>query len=1125
MPLNFIGMKQIKEIVDWIGKKEVFSIFRKHLHNGQKNFNLKGFSGSSFSLHLAALFNQLSHSFLIVEEDKEKAAYLLNDLENVLPGHSILFFPSSYKRSIDPDKMDTGSIILRTEVLNKLSNPKDTGSGKHLIVTYPEALCEKIISFQELKENTLILKVNEELSISFITEVLETYRFERVDFVFEPGQYSIRGSIVDIFSFSHEFPYRVDFFGDTVDSIRTFEVDSQLSKTKLDEINIIPNIQIDSIATKSQSITDFLTPDDLLFIYDIEWSLSNSQQLVEEYFSKFHGKPNNEMNADSLLSRDDLLRKYSQFTTIEFGQKKFFSDSITLALNIGPQPGFSKNFELFIQFMQERYQEGFHNFIFTNSEKQIDRLDSIFTELGKGEDKPYECLHTSISQGFIDYDLQLAAFTDHQLFERYYKYRLRGNISKKESINFRELTGLQPGDYVVHSDHGIGIFSGMARIDKNGSMQEVIRLTYQNSDTLLVSIHNLHRISRYRGKDDEPPKMSKLGGVAWDNLKKKTKSKLKDIARDLIALYAKRRMEEGFAFSPDSYLQNELEASFIYEDTPDQLKTTQAVKEDMESLIPMDRLVCGDVGFGKTEIAIRAAFKAATDGKQVAVLVPTTILAMQHYYTFRDRLKEFPVKVDYISRFRKPKDQKIILNNLSEGKLDILIGTHKLIGKDVRFKDLGLLIVDEEQKFGVSVKEKLKALKVNVDTLTLTATPIPRTLQFSMMGARDLSVINTPPPNRYPILTEVHSFHPEIIKQAIEYELNRDGQVFFIHNRVQNIYEVEALIKKINPKVKTVVGHGQMDGQRLEEVMLGFINGDYDVLIATTIIENGLDIPNANTIIINDAQNFGLSELHQLRGRVGRSNKKAFCYLMAPPLHSLRQEARRRLKAIEEFSELGSGFSISMQDLDIRGAGNLLGAEQSGFINEIGLETYQRILDEAMLELRETEFKDLFQQEDKKLPEQKSFISDCNVETDLTVLIPDNYISNTTERLKIYREIDKISESSELERFEMSLVDRFGQVPTETIDLLRIVRLRWAAMKLGIEKISLKAGKMICYFISNQESPFYRSNQFSQLLGFVQSHPRLCKLKETNDKLSLVFENIRTVQDAINLLNQIQKQE
>ncbi len=1102
-------MKDIVAILQWIGQKPALKELRQNLHNKKQRIHLKGLTGSSLALHLAAGFHESNHPFLLVEENKEKAAYLLNDLENILPNTPVLFFPSSYKRAIDPDKIDAGSIILRTEVIQLLS----TESKPAIIVTYPEALCEKIMTSDDLRENTLQLQVNETLSISFIAEVLETYEFERVDFVYEPGQYSIRGSIVDIFSFSHEYPYRIDFFGDTVESIRTFEVDSQLSLTPLEKIQIIPNIQFNSLSTKSQAISDFLSIKSPIFFYDIDLGLAAIEHYVSDQSSNF-------------FSREELLHKCLDFNLIEFGQRSFFNDSQTISFSISPQPNFNKNFEYFFQYLNERFEEAYENILFTQSQKQIDRLDAIYSELGKWSEKPFYYQQTALSQGFIDHDLRLAAYTDHQLFERYYKYRLRGNISKKESINFKELAGLQPGDYVVHADHGIGVFAGMARIEKNGNWQEVIRLTYRNNDTLLVGIHNLHRISRYRGKEDESPSLSKLGGASWDNLKKKTKSKVKDIARELITLYAQRRKEEGFAFSPDSYLQNELEASFIYEDTPDQLKTTQAVKEDMESAIPMDRLVCGDVGFGKTEIAIRAAFKAATDGKQVAVLVPTTILAMQHFYTFRDRLKNFPVTVDYISRFRSGKEQKDILHRLAEGKLDILIGTHKIIGKEVLFNDLGLLIIDEEQKFGVAVKEKLKALKVNVDTLTLTATPIPRTLQFSMMGARDLSVINTPPPNRYPILTELHAFHPDIIRQAIEYELNRDGQVFFIHNRVQNIYEVEAMIKKINPKVKTVVGHGQMDGKALEQVMLGFIQGDYDVLIATTIIESGLDIPNANTIIINEAQNFGLSELHQLRGRVGRSNKKAFCYLMAPPLHSLKMDARRRLKAIEEFSELGSGFNISMQDLDIRGAGNLLGAEQSGFINEIGLETYQRILDEAMLELKETEFSELFNQvEAGKKPRERNYVSDCNVETDLSMLIPDTYIQNTAERLKIYRELDKISDPDELDRFELSLLDRFGKIPSETIDLFRVVRLRWQAIKLGIEKISLKSGIMICYFIAIPDSPYYESPAFGRVLQFVQKNPRLSKLKESNDRLSLILNQVKTVQDAINLLHQIGIQE
>lgn len=1083
---------------------------------GQR-FSVSGLTGSSAAFYAASLFTSAQQNLFIIEDDRERAAYLLNDLETILPQADILFFPSSYKRLIHDDKIDAGNIVLRTEVLNRLSHSR----SRKIIVSYPEALIEKLISKSELKENTLVLKKGEELSVSFLTDLLYTYEFERVDFVAEPGQFSIRGSIVDVFSYSSDLPYRIDFFGDIVETIRTFEVDSQISLKQLNEIAIVPNIQDDKVSNREASVFDFLPDSFSLMIHDIKWLLSSVDAAIHQSETTYAGTKIMNSNPDLFHTSAFINRKLVDYPMLEYGERCFFDQAQHVSFHTRPQPPFNKNFETFRDTMTQFYLDGYELFVFSSSESQRDRLSEILLEIKLDELVRYSFVNEPVHQGFIDDDLRICCFTDHELFERYHKFKIRGNISKKEGFTLRELTSLQPGDYVVHSDHGIGVFAGLARVDKNGVEQEVIRLTYQNNDALLVSIHNLHKISKYRGKDGEPPKVSKLGSVAWENMKKKTKSRVKDIARDLIALYARRKSQTGFAFTPDSYMQAELEASFIYEDTPDQLKATQAIKVDMESLVPMDRLVCGDVGFGKTEVAIRAAFKSATDGKQVAVLVPTTILAMQHYYTFKNRLANFPVRVDYISRFRKAKDQTEILKDLESGKIDILIGTHRIIGNDVKFKDLGLLVVDEEQKFGVAVKEKLKAMKVNVDTLTLTATPIPRTLQFSMLGARDLSVINTAPPNRYPVLTEVHAFDPEIIRQAINYEFERNGQVFLIHNRVQNIYDVEAMVKKLCPKVKTIVGHGQMEGNKLEDVMMGFIQGDYDVLIATTIIESGLDISNANTIIINDAQNFGLSDLHQLRGRVGRSNKKAFCYLLSPPLHSLPADARRRLKAIEEFSELGSGFQIAMQDLDIRGAGNLLGGEQSGFINEIGLETYQRILDEAMLELRETEFADLFQDENSSQTDTKRYIQDCNIESDMQVHFPDSYLQNIAERLRLYRELDKIENETELQRFETQLVDRFGALPPQAAELLNVVRLRWLAIEFGIEKLVLKGQKMIAYFISNQNSAYYQSPAFSRVLSYVQTHTHNCRMKESNDKLTLTFDQVRTISQGIQKLEKM----
>ena len=1080
---------------------------------------LKGLCGSSRSFVASSVFSRQDESFLFILNDKEEAAYFLNDLENIAGSEHTLFFPASYKRQIHHEKLDTGSIVLRAEVLNKLSDE----TGKKLIVTYAGALAEKVISKSRLEENTLHLAKGDSVSLGFITELLHEFEFERTDFVYEPGQYSVRGGIVDIFSFSHDKPYRIDFFGDDVESIRTFDVDTQLSLETLEEIAIVPNIQNSKIASKENSFLDYLPENTLVWIDNLEIVRSTVIQLLENYDQKYRISEDGEEGLPAkefLIDADQLTKKLQDFRVLEFGQQAYFKSQETITFNTAPQPVFNKNFELLSENLLDNYREGYQNLIFSNSQKQLDRLQSIFNELNNDEVEEFTGILMPIHEGFIDHELNICFYTDHQIFERYHKFRLRSSFAKKEAISIKEINGLQPGDYVVHADHGIGRFGGLTKIEKNGKFQEAIRLIYRDDDILYVGIHNLHRISKYKGKDAEPPRIYKLGSGAWQRLTQRTKSKVKDIARELIMLYAQRKSKEGFAYSPDSYLQNELEASFIYEDTPDQVKTTSSVKTDMEALMPMDRLVCGDVGFGKTEIAIRAAFKAVTDSKQVAILVPTTILAMQHYYTFKDRLKDFPCSVDYVSRLRKPKDQKHALSKLKNGELDIIIGTHRLVGKDVEFKDLGLLIVDEEQKFGVAVKEKLKAFKVNVDTLTLTATPIPRTLQFSMMGARDLSIINTPPPNRYPIVTELGTFDPELIREAIEYEVERNGQVFVIHNRIQNIFDVEALINKVCPKVKTVVGHGQMDGKKLEEIMLAFIDGDYDVLVATTIIESGLDIPNANTIIINNAQNFGLSDLHQLRGRVGRSNKKAFCYLITPPVHSLKPDARRRLKAIEDFSELGSGFNIAMQDLDIRGAGNLLGAEQSGFISDIGFETYHRILDEAMLELRDTEFKDLFSDKEEDTPDIR-YVNDCNIETDMEILFPDDYIRNITERLNMYRELDKIAEEYDLQRFELRLVDRFGELPPQSTQLLDVVRLRWLAIDLGFTKIVIRSKKMICYFLTDQESDYYQSPAFSRILQYVQFNPKDCRMKEANDKLSLIFEDVISVAMAIGILSKI----
>ncbi len=1079
-------------------------------------------------MYVANYFKELKKNSLLILPDKESAAYFQNDLANLLVNDKTLFFPSSYQRSALYEKTDTSSIVLRTEVLNKI-----TQKGKnYLIVTYPEALLEKVISRKQLEKQSLEVKVGESLSTDFIIEILNDYEFERVNFVHEPGQFSVRGSIIDIFSFSNEDPYRVDFFGDDIESIRTFDIENQLSKEKLKKVYIIPNIQDQAINENYISFLDFIPSRTAVWVKDLKFCKEKVNDVFYKTINKYNeteDKDEKQNPEEILINGDTLLSNLKNFKVVEFGNKSFAEIDKQYNFSISTQPAFSKNFDLLISNLMENQHNGYHNILLSDNVRQIERLDAIFRD--KGADVKFSTVETALHEGFVDSELRICCYTDHQIFERYHKFKLKTKFSNKESISLKELTGLNPGDYVVHSDHGIGKFGGLQKIDVNGKAQETIRLIYKDNDVLYVSIHALHRISKYKGKEGAEPKIYKLGSGAWQKLKQTTKKKVKDIAKELIALYAKRKQEKALPFSPDTFMQTELEASFIYEDTPDQLKATKAFKEDMESDIPMDRLVCGDVGFGKTEIAIRAAFKAVADSKQVAILVPTTILALQHFNTFSARLKDFPCNVEYISRLKSTKQQKEILKKVENGEVDILIGTHRIAGKDVKFKDLGLLIVDEEQKFGVSVKEKLKQMKANVDTLTLTATPIPRTLQFSLMGARDLSIINTPPPNRHPILTEIHTFSEDIIREAINYELDRNGQVFFIHNRVQNIHEVEAMIKRICPHAKTIVAHGQMEGPKLEKIMLEFIDGYYDVLIATTIIESGLDIPNANTIIINNANNFGLSDLHQLRGRVGRSNKKAFAYLLAPPLTHVSSEARRRLRAIEEFSELGSGFNISLQDLDIRGAGNLLGGEQSGFIADIGFETYHKILNEAIQELKENEYKDLYSEQTNNdqfysgtsIPTDLKFVTDCQIDTDLEVLFPDDYIENISERIKLYRELDNIQNEEGLKKFEIAILDRFGEIPKQTLELFNVVRLRWIAIELGFEKIILKNRKMVGYFVANQQSPFYQSPIFSKVLQFMQFNPSICNMKEIKNKLTLSFENIKDLQTAIDKFKLIDK--
>lgn len=1108
----------MQEIVDRYKSSEKLASILRNSGNSKARIHLSGLSGSSDAFVAAALYQMMQGNMLFILRDREEAAYFQNNLENILNNKPVLFFPSSYKKPFDINLLDNNNVLQRAEVLSRISK-SDNGFP---VVTYSEAISEKVVTQPALARNTIEARIGENVSIDFITEFLIENEFERTDFVLEAGQFAVRGGIIDIYSYAYELPYRLEFSGDSIISIRSFDPSSQLSETNLNHITIIPNVQTRLLKEGKESFFDFIPSSTLVWLKDTNFTFD----LLNEAWEKtipFLSSENSSSHSpkDNFDKPEEFLGKIELFRLIEFGNKNFFSGSSAVDFKITPQPSFNKNFNLFASDLLHNLKKDYTNLLFADNARQVERLYAIFEDLvlpdkPAGKSIDFTPVMIAIHEGFIDHDLKLACYTDHQVFNRYHRYRLKKNYSRSEAITLKELYSLKPGDFVTHIDHGIGRFGGLEKIDVNGKTQEAIRLIYKDNDILYVSIHSLHRIARYAGKEGAAPSLNKLGSNAWASLKQKTKKRVKDIARELIELYAKRKTQKGFSFMQDTYLQNELEASFIYEDTPDQLKATRDVKKDMESISPMDRLICGDVGFGKTEIAIRAAFKSVTDGKQVAMLVPTTILALQHYRTFKERLKEFPCTVDYINRFKSSAQQNETLKKLEEGKIDIIIGTHRLLSKDVKYKDLGLLIIDEEQKFGVAAKEKIRALRVNIDTLTLTATPIPRTLQFSLMGARDLSIINTAPPNRFPVTTEVHTFNEKIIKEAIEYEVSRGGQVFFVHNRVKDIQDIADFIKKVCPGVKTAVGHGQMDGEKLEEIMMDFIEGDTEVLISTTIIESGLDISNANTIIINQAQNFGLSDLHQMRGRVGRSNKKAFCYLLAPPPTVLTPEARQRLKAIEEFSELGMGFQVSMRDLDIRGAGNLLGGEQSGFISDIGFEMYQKILDEAIQELKETDFKGLFAIED-----QHQFVSDCQIDTDLEILIPSDYVSNIVERLNLYKEIDDIETEEKIVTFEDNLRDRFGPLPLQVKELLNTVRLRWKAKSLGFEKIILKNKFLKCHFISNPESSFYSSGVFTQVLQFIKNNGKRCKLKETESRLSVTFNDVETIEGANKIFSEI----
>lgn len=1101
--------------------KEVKQLNKAIADSKQVRIKVGGLVGSSAPVVFASLF-QGEKRMLFVMSDADEAGYFYHDLVQLIGETNVLFFPSSYKRAIKYNQKDGANEILRTEVLTKVT-PNGKNEGLY-VVTYPEALAEKVVSKNELSDKTIVMKVGEEHDVNALEKKLMELGFNRTDYVYEPGQFAVRGSILDIYSFASEYPYRLDFFGDEIDSIRTFDVQSQLSQEKVQEMTIVPAIvQNDADYV---SFLEFLPNDMIIVSRDIVYVCDKVAQIYDEGFASqalFEKTDETIVKQHVMVEGELFLRQVNNFKQISLAA------SGDIQFQTSPQPHFHKNFELVSQEFHKLMDDGYKISIFADSEKQIKRLQDIFEEIAENEPEyakiKFTPINKTIHEGFVDHLNRRCFFTDHQIFDRFHKYNLKSDKARKGKValTLKEIQQFEIGDYVVHIDHGVGRFGGLVRVPENGVMQEKIKINYQDGGTIFVSIHALHKVSKYKGKDGEPPRVNKLGNGVWECMKDKVKTKVKDIARDLIRLYAQRRQEKGFAFSKDSYLQHELEASFIYEDTPDQYKATQDVKADMEKERPMDRLVCGDVGFGKTEVAVRAAFKAACDGKQVAVLVPTTVLAYQHYKTFCNRLKDFPVTVEYLSRARTAKATTEVLKNLHEGKIDIIIGTHKLISKSVKFKDLGLLIIDEEQKFGVAVKEKLRQLKVNVDTLTMTATPIPRTLQFSLMGARDLSCIQTPPPNRYPIQTEIHTFSPEVVAEAIEFEMSRNGQVFIVNNKISNLASLEAMIHEHVPDARVCVGHGQMNPQDLEKIVLDFMNYDYDVMLSTTIVENGIDVPNANTIIINAAQNYGLSDLHQMRGRVGRGNRKAFCYLLAPPLAALSDDSRRRLQAIENFSDLGSGIHIAMQDLDIRGAGNMLGAEQSGFIADLGYETYQKVLNEAVTELRETEFADLYAEqqkdEDGKISGEK-FVDEANIESDLQAFLPEEYVPVSGERMSLYRELDSFEEERQLIEFRKNLVDRFGEIPKVGEELLRVMPIKWAAKRLGIEKVTLKQGRMAMYLTDNPH--YYQSKSFEKVLQYATKHSRECQFRD-GEHNSILIKNVTTFESALQILTEMEE--
>ena len=1101
-----------------------------------RQIQLKGLQGSAASFIVSSIFtnpsaSQLNH--LVILRDAEEAAYFHNSLENITSALNLFYFPSSFKNKKNYRLLNSSHVMLRTECLTRFSNP--TGENRvGAIITYPEALFEKVVLPKTLSANIISIKQGDTIDPNSIYEKFVGYGFERTDFVYEPGQFAVRGGILDIYSFGNEKPYRVELFGNEVDSIRIFDPETQLSERKLLQVTIIPNVETQFDSGEKVSLPEFLPANTVVWTEDWEFIKEKIEQQEEEFgiwnseFGVKHLQASEEdsisekieVNANDFVKADFLEAQIRQKHIIELGNKAFFANDqrSTINFSIKEQPAFNRQFDLLIENLKDYEAKKYNIYLFAENPKQLERLHVIFTDL-KAEINVIP-VPTSIHEGFIDDDLQIVCYTDHQIFQRYHKYKVKQAFSKNKALTLKMLRELQPGDYITHIDHGVGVYSGLQKIEANGKMQEAVRIQYKDGDLLYVNISSLHKISKYSGKEGTVPRMNKLGSDVWNKLKDKTKRQVKDIATDLIKLYARRKSQEGFAHSPDNYMQTELEASFIYEDTPDQGKATEDVKRDMEKTSPMDRLVCGDVGFGKTEIAIRAAFKSCCDGKQAAVLVPTTILAYQHYKTFGDRLKDFPVTVDFINRFKSSKEKKETLQKVAEGKIDIIIGTHALLNKEVKFKDLGLMIIDEEQKFGVAAKEKLKQLRTTVDSLTLTATPIPRTLQFSLMGARDLSIINTPPPNRQPIQTEVMVFNEDAIRDIIYYETERGGQVFFIHNRVNGLAEMKGLIQGLCPDVSIAYAHGQMDGDQLEDTILDFMDKKYDVLVCTNIVESGVDIPNVNTIIVNNAHQFGLSDLHQLRGRVGRSNKKAFCYLFAPPMSTLPADSRKRLNTLEQYSELGSGFQIAMRDLDIRGAGNMLGGEQSGFIAEIGFEMYQKILDEAIRELKRSKFKELFKAE---IQHQDDFVTDCSIDTDLEILIPDDYVESITERLSLYSRLDNCETENDLQDFHKELTDRFGPVPPQVEDLFTTVRCRKIAVELGFEKMFLKNETLKCFFVSNPDSPYFQSEIFNGILIFLQTATNKGKLKQVGKNGILVVEDVRSMNDLHDFLLRMQK--